>query len=62
MSKLIRIPISIRLPERLLNALDDFLKISSPAIRDRTHAIEIALDKLLKVPSQQKPISSKKKS
>jgi metal-responsive CopG/Arc/MetJ family transcriptional regulator len=48
MSKLIRIPISIRLPERLLNALDEFIKKQSPAIKDRTHAIEVALDKLIK--------------
>lgn len=48
MSKLIRIPISIRLPERLLNALDKYVKDHSPAIRDRTHVVEVALDKLLK--------------
>jgi metal-responsive CopG/Arc/MetJ family transcriptional regulator len=45
---LTRIPIAIRLPERLLVALDAFVKKNSPAIKGRTHAIEVALDKLLK--------------
>ena len=44
----IRIPISIRLPERLLNAVDKYVKDHAPAIKDRTHAVEVALDKLLK--------------
>jgi metal-responsive CopG/Arc/MetJ family transcriptional regulator len=48
MSKLIRIPISIRLPEKILSALDAYVKRNSPAIKDRTQVIEIALDKLLK--------------
>jgi metal-responsive CopG/Arc/MetJ family transcriptional regulator len=43
-----RTAISVRLPERLLVALDIFVKKNSPAIKGRTHAIEVALDKLLK--------------
>ena len=48
MSKLIRVPVSIRLPEKTVSALDVYVKRNSPAIKDRTQAIEIALDNLLK--------------
>ncbi len=48
MSKDERIMLSIRLPRSLVERLDVWVKKQSPAIKDRTHAIEVALTNLIK--------------
>ena len=42
-----RIMISIRLTRSLLERVEKFVAKNTPVIRDRTHAIEVALEKLL---------------
>ena len=44
----IRIMLSIRLPRSLVERVDEWVKKQSPTIKDRTHAIEVALTNLIK--------------
>jgi hypothetical protein len=47
-----RIMISIRLTRSLLERVEKYVAKSSPIIRDRTQAIEVALERLLSSPPQ----------
>jgi metal-responsive CopG/Arc/MetJ family transcriptional regulator len=54
MAKANRVPVPVRLPKKLVDSLDEYIKKHYPAVKDRTHAIEIALVKLLKENNKEK--------
>jgi Arc/MetJ-type ribon-helix-helix transcriptional regulator len=45
--KPIMVTTSFRLPQQLSNRIDDYVRANSPAVKNRAHAIIIALYKLL---------------